>query len=166
LERERREQGGRIQTILSQAGVLAELTPVAGSTVVFTVTRRDTNPFDSWSTWLSFLTFSLVPGYSVASETLDADLAEPGDEQGPQKEHLQYESREVFFFWAPLIVYPDLLGTISGGWQSSKMNDAAKNRFPRLVQRLADDIRLRLGTAEGGASRSRVASVVCPNNLR
>jgi hypothetical protein len=161
-DRERRERGRLIQTILSDAGVLAELTPVAGSSVVFTVRIRETNPFDSWSTWLSFLTFSLVPGYSVGSKTLDVDLAEPG----PKKEHLQYEFREAFFFWVPLIVYPDLLGTTSGGWQSSKMDDADKNRFPRLVQRLADDIRVRLGNAGGEGSRSRVSGVMCPMNER
>ena len=165
-ERQRQEVGGRIQTILSEAGVPAELTPVAGSSVVFTVTLGGKNPFDSWSTLLSLFTFSLVPGYSVGSETLDVDLAEPGAEQGPKQEHLQYESRERFFFWAPLIVYPDLFASTSGGWQSSKMDDADKNLFPRLVQRLADDIRVRLGAAGAGASGSRVGTVACPKNLR
>ena len=69
--------------------------------MVFTVTLSDTNPFDSGSTWLSLFTFSLVPGYSVGRETLDVDLAEPGAEQLPKKEHLQYESRETFFSGPP-----------------------------------------------------------------
>jgi len=162
LERERRDLGGQIQTILSEAGVPAELTPVAGSWVVFRVTVGDKNPLDGWSSMLSFFTFSLVPGYSVGSQTLDVDLTEPGAEQGPKTEHLQYESREAVFFWAPLIVYPDLFLTTAGGWQSSKMDDAGKNIFPRLVQRLADEIRVRLGTAEAGASGSRVGGVACP----
>jgi hypothetical protein len=46
------------------------------------------------------------------------------------------------------------------------MDDADENRFPRLVQRLADEIRVRLGTAEGKASGSRVGGVACSKNAR
>ena len=71
-----------------------------------------------------------------------------------------------FFSWPPLIVYPDFIANTAGGWQSSKMDDADKNLFPRLVQRLADDIRVRLGAAAAWASGSRVGSVACPKHLR
>lgn len=78
-------------------------------------------------------------------------------------QHRRYESRLTTVFWVPLIVSPDVVASINGGWQSSKMEDGG-DRFRRMLQRLADDIRARPGGEDddGAATSAKAVGVTCP----
>jgi hypothetical protein len=156
-EGERRAIGDRVQKVLSQTGVPAELTSVAGSPVAFTVTLGGHYDHD-WSMWASLLTYSVVPGYMVERRTVSVDLASRDTAGGEKDERLEYEARTRRFIWLPLIVYPDFVASINGGWESAKSKDGG---FEATVARLGDDLRARLGRAGGVAPTSPAAGVVC-----
>jgi hypothetical protein len=155
FERERRKVGDRIQKQLVSAGVPAELTPVAGSPVTFTVTSSGSYEGPAWSFWLSFFTLSVVPGYFAQHTTLDVNF---GQRDAAENEHLLIGFRSQLFIWLPLLVHPDVFAGLNGGWESSKKHDDA---FDRTVERLGDELRLRLGR-DGGASRPNEGRAVCP----
>lgn len=159
IEHERKTQGDRIHAALSRAGVEAELTSSPGSPARFTVTERVQHEH-VWSGLLSFFTLSVIPGYVVDRRTLDVDLALGNPAQAGTREHLEYETRASTFIWVPLIVYPDVFVGINGGWVSAKGKDAG---FEGTVQRLADDLRHRLGRGEPDSPWSEVDGVVCPS---
>jgi hypothetical protein len=159
IERLRQGTGERMRKALSRAGVRAELTPVAGSPVTFTVTFGGTTEGAGSSLALSVLTYSIVPGYFAERRTLDVDLA--SGEGGPveKKEHLQYQARTQLFIWLPLIVHPDVIATLGGGWESAKLKD---NGFERTIGRLGDDLRARLGPQVDEPPDNGGLGVSCP----
>lgn len=158
FEAERGRAGEEIRTELAKAGVTARLESSAESPVHFTVTPGWQSEGDvSWI--LSALTFSVVPGYGAERRTLDVNLAPADATQGRRPEHLHYLMRTQIFMWLPFIVYPDLVGTLDGGWESLKKREVA---FTQMVGRLGDDIRARWG-GEGATSRPGVKEgVTCP----
>jgi hypothetical protein len=158
FEGDRRVWGEKFRDALSRAGVSAELRSTAESPVDFTIARR-LDLDGEWSMFLSMFTLSVVPGYSVQRTTLDVDFAWVDAAQVPKNEHLQYRSRKALFMWLPLIVYPDVVGGIGGGWESSKSKDGG---FDQMVGRFGDDIRARLGRAGKTPSTARGGAVACP----
>lgn len=161
FEKERLAEGDTVRNALSRAGVPAQLTSTAGSPVEFTLTRRGVEYDGIWSVVVSGLTLSLVPGYYVERRTVDVDLAWPDAAQVRKNEHLQYQSRMTVFVWLPLVVYPDIIGSINGGWESSKEKDAG---FEGMVERLGDDIRTRVGRDRETPPLSEGVGVVCPKS--
>jgi hypothetical protein len=159
FEEERLADGDTVRNALSRAGVRAQLTSTAGSPVDFTLTRRGIEYDGIWSLVVSGLTLSLVPGYYVEWRTVDVNLAWPDAARVRKNEHLQYRSRMTVFVWLPLVVYPDIFAGINGGWVSSKEKDAG---FERMVERLGDDIRTRLGRDRETTPPSEGVGVVCP----
>jgi hypothetical protein len=159
FERTRAAKGEQIRKVLARAGVPAELTPVAGSPVSFTLKSGKTYEW-GWSLFLSFFTLSLVPGYGVDVTTVDVDLSWLDADQVEKIEHLQYRSRMHFFWWLPLVVYPNIFMSINGGWESSKVKDGG---YEQILERLGDDIRTRLGreSAGPGADESPKVGVAC-----
>jgi hypothetical protein len=159
FESQRAAHGEEIRKVLARAGVPAELTPVAGSSVSFTLKSGTTYEWE-WSLFLSFLTFSLVPGYGVQLTTVDVNLSWLAADQVEKIEHLQYRSRMHVFWWLPLVVYPDFFFGISGGWESSKVTNAG---YEQILERLGDDMRTRLGreSAGAGADENPKVGVAC-----
>jgi hypothetical protein len=147
--------GHRVRTLLSQAGVPAELTAARGSPVDLTITLSNHDEGPTWSAVLSVLTVAVVPGYLVERKILDVDLAWRDRADGEKTEQLRYEARTHLFFWLPLILSPDFLWP--GGWESAKSRNGG---FKQMVERLADDIRVRRGGAE--APIPVIGGLACP----
>jgi hypothetical protein len=159
---QRADEGKRVREALSRAGVPAELTPAAGSPVDFTVTVDGDFDF-GWSATLSFLTWSVVPGYFVARRTLEVDLAWRDAAQVEKTEHLRYQARTIVFIWLPLIVVPDFELVGDYGWSSPRFDDGG---FKQIVARLGDDIRARLGGDAADPAQDPMVGVICPDRLR
>lgn len=85
---------------------------------------------------LSFLTLSAIPGYGVERTRYDVDVEYRDAAGNAWRDHLQYEDRIRYFVWLPLIVHPDFIGSINGGWTSEKVNSGLE----RVVGRLAADL--------------------------
>jgi hypothetical protein len=139
-EAQRKAAGDNYRRELAKAGVPVELTPVAGSPVDFTVTLSD-GIGNMGSFFLSFLTFSVVPGYAAERTTLGVELASHDPTPAGRPEHLRYQARTNYFIWLPLIVVPEFWFTVGDAWQSRKLDD---NGFKQMVGRLGDDLRVRL----------------------
>lgn len=152
--RDRADAGDRFRKALWRAGVTAELTPVAGSPVDFTVSVGRGLDL-GWSAYAALFTFSAVPGYFTQRTVLEADIAWNDAARTETPEHLQYEARATVLIWLPLVVAPDFWFVLADGWTSPKLDDAG---FKQLVGRLGDDLRVRLG---GGASESSPARARC-----
>jgi hypothetical protein len=148
--------GRRVQTLLSHAGVPAELTTVAGSPVDFTVTTSD---HLGWmgSAVIAITTLSVVPGYFVERKTLDVDLAWRDEGEVERTEHLQYQARTHRFIWLPLVLSPDFVWP--NGWESRRSSDGG---FKQMVERLADDIRVRRGRDDSETPIRPGGEVACP----
>jgi hypothetical protein len=154
VDHERRALGNRLRRALSHAGVRAQLTADAGSPADFTVSlREDLGPMGS--AVLSFLTLSVVPGYVEERKTLNVDIA-------GAPEHLQYQARTTLLIWLPLIVAPDILMSLSGGWQTSKIDDGG---FRQMAERLGDDLRAELGRDGTELPAPQTPGVKCGNSL-
>jgi len=124
--------------------------------VDFTVTLSESGGF-SGSAVVSLLTVGLVPGYYVEEKTLNVDLAWRDAARMERSEHLQYQARTYRFFWLPLILAPDVL--LPPGWESPKSRNGG---FKQMVERLADDIRVRRGGDGGEVPISEVGAVAFP----
>ena len=74
---------------------------------------------------LSFLTLSVVPGYVVERKTLNVDIV---GRRGATL-HLQYQARTTLLIWLPLIVAPDIILSLSGGFESPKIATAASRKW-------------------------------------
>jgi hypothetical protein len=161
LDENRRALGDRVRIALRHAGVRADLTSDAGSPVDFTVSlHSDFGP--DGSAVLSFLTLSVVPGYLVQRKTLNVDIAARDAAQGGEARHLQYQARTTLLIWLPLIVAPDVFMSLSGGWQTPKIDDGG---FREMVARLGDDLRLRLGRFGADLPPPQPPGVKCDNSL-
>jgi hypothetical protein len=151
----RNELEDRVEKVLSHAGVTA-VRSLGASPVDFTVTVRE-HFAPGWSAVVSAMTFSIVPGYFAEQKTLDVELAWRDAGQRDEMEHLHYESRTNAVIWLPLIVSMDFFMSTGGGWASSKVEDGG---LKPMIERLGDDIRVRLG--RDGAARSDGDGAVCP----
>ncbi len=126
----------------------------------FTVTEQPTEWRYGWSMFLSFVTLSVIPGYGVARMPLEVSLAWRDPGQAERQERLRYEYSLSTFIWVPLVVHPDLFAGLNGGYdESPKIAQAA---LERTVARLADDLRVRLASADPAAPPGDVAGVTCP----
>jgi hypothetical protein len=148
--------GRRVRTLLSHAGVPAELTLLAGSPVDFTVTVSDQLGWMG-SAVISITTLAVVPGYFVERKTLDVDLAWRDEAEVAKTEHLQYQARAHRFIWLPLVLSPDFVWP--GGWESRRSSDGG---FKPMVERLADDIRVRRGRDDAETPIRPSRYVACP----
>jgi len=154
VDEERRALGERLRIGLRH-------TADAGSPADFTVSLRDEfGP--NGSLFLSFLSLSVVPGYVVERKTLNVDIVGRHAAQGGAAEHLQYQARTTLLIWLPLIVAPDIVMTMSGGWQSPKIDDGG---FRQMVGRLGDDLREVLGRDERDFPAPQTPGVKCDNSL-
>jgi hypothetical protein len=147
---------GRIREALARAGVQAELVAGPGLPADFTVTLRERRYEHGWSMALSMLTFSIVPGYLAERHDVEAHVG---------LERLVYERGVDGYLWAPFIFRPDFIGSVNGGWESARykgMYEGMGAGFDETIQRLADDLRARLGREVAAAPSSEAAGVTCP----
>jgi hypothetical protein len=109
---------------------------------------------------LSFLTFSLVPGYLSEQRVVDVNLAWR-DAEGEKTEHLHYESRIHLVIWFPLVLAPDFIfpGPDFAQVRSRKMENGG---FKEMFERLGDDIKSRLGRSGAEYPVSGKGGVACP----
>lgn len=166
-----REAGAeRIREELSRAGIEADLVSPPGASARFTVTLRERRYEMGWSMFLSMFTFSIIPGYLAERYDIEVDIASRDAAKGDMREHLVYERGVDAFVWAPFIVHPDFIGSVNGAWESEKYKRIYENvqaaGFAQAVQRLADDLRARLGREGPGSPSSEVAGVSCPIESR
>src|SRR5512138_2837504 len=153
---EREELGARIREALSRAGVEADLIISSpGMPADFVVTQRERRYQHGWSMALSLLTFSIIPGYASERRDVEARIG---------RELLVYERGVNHFVWAPFIVHPDFVASVNGGWESARykeMYGGAGAGFERTVERLADDLRVRLGREDPEAPSREAVGVTC-----
>ena len=90
---------------------------------------------------ISVLTFSAIPGYyapdahfSFKFSAMDANgVTTTGD--------FSYQFRQWTFLWAPLIVYPDVVGGINGGYENTdKINRAIELIVRKFVLDAAEQL--------------------------
>ena len=144
IEEWRRAQGDRLRIPLRHAGVRAELTADVGSPVDFTVTLRS-----DLGQMGSAMDFRSSPSrwyqdISWKRETLNSGHRRARRGAGEPTEHLQYQARTTLLIWLPLIVAPDFIMSLSGGFETPTIDDGG---FKQMVGRLGDDIRARQGRA-------------------
>ena len=93
----------------------------------------------SFSVLLSLFTFSAIPGYgahdthfSFQFSAMDANgITATGD--------FSYQYRSMVFLWAPLIVYPDFVQSINGGYENrDKDNRATELLLRKFVMDAAE----------------------------
>ena len=154
----RRATANLVQRAFAEAGVTAEFSLSGSAPVDVTITLLSQFHGDT-STALSGMSFSIIPGYGGNESTLEVDLAWAGDSQVRRTDHLRYQSREHYFIWLPLIVYPDLIATAGGVWERSEKQEAG---LRRMVWRLADDIRLRVAHDGAVPPIELTGGVSCP----
>lgn len=161
LQRERLAK--RVSEALLRGGVHADLVAAPGMPARFTVIERDPRSEHLWTTILSGVTLSVIPGYSTERYTLDVVLAAPDSSQAEEgHEHLRYEAVNSISTWLPLIVSPDIVVSPLGAWISAGASDPESLAFEGMIQRLADDLRDRLGHYGDGAPWPEAGGAVCP----
>lgn len=157
----RKRLADRIRGALSLAGVDAELVR-AGSPAHFTVTEVE-KAFEHDGTFLlSLLTFSVLPGYMETVSGLQVALSVRDPQGAIQFAPLRYEAAVRVFTWLPLIVYPDLVGNMGGGWESAKSKAADGVALDGMILRLADDLRERLGRDPVPWAEREARGAFCP----
>ena len=134
-----------IQIGLARYGIDAQLGREAAGVarVRFTVTPREQTSNLGWLL-VSFFTFNAIPSYEDTTQSLDVAIFVSG--AGGTTRH-RYETRERAYYWLPLVVLPDILGTISGGWESERSRRDREAGPERIVAHLAADL-----VAAAGAS--------------
>lgn len=158
VEAHRAALGDTVRRSLSRAGVAAKLAASPGLPVDLTITLRETSA-PMWSVVLSMLTYSVVPGYGVERKTLDVDLAWDHGARTEKIEHLQYQARTNLFIWLPLIVAPDVIFAVTDGRVAPKVDDGG---LTPMIERLGDDIRVRVGNEVADVEATGRPSVHCP----
>jgi hypothetical protein len=161
LREQRMELADRIRRALSRAGVESELVAQAGSPAHFTVTEDEVRWEHDGTFILSMLTFSLLPGYLEEVHGLQVALSVRDPRGAGRVAPLKYEAVVRGFSWLPLIVHPDFIGSINGGWESAKAKNAGEVAFEGMIHRLADDLRNTLGRDGALSSWSDADGVVC-----
>jgi hypothetical protein len=158
----RKRLADRIRRTLASAGVEAELVAEAGLPAHFTVTEAEVRWEHDATFALSMLTFSVLPGYLEELHGLRVALSVRDPQGGARVAHLEYEGVVRAFTWLPLIVHPDLVGSLSGGWESEKSRHAKDAAFEGMIRQLADTLRETLGRDGALASWREADGVACP----
>jgi hypothetical protein len=163
----REDRAALIIQALSRAGVQADLVSVPGEPADFTVTLRGAEERYWWSAVLSMCTFSIIPGYLTTRYNVEVDMALRNPGKGGGREHLVYEKGVDYFNWAPIIVHPDYFAFFLGvGGESARSRQITENAetagFEETIQRLADDLRIRIGGEGPGPPSTAVVGVTCP----
>ncbi len=93
---------------------------------------RESEDFLGIYSWLlSFVTLSAIPGYFAYDSHFNIQLSAMDANGVTTTGDYFYQYRQRVFLWAPLILYPDFIGTINGGYENPDKNNHAKEQIIR-----------------------------------
>lgn len=72
---------------------------------------------------ISFFTFGAIPGYAVDQTKVDIQFVAKDENGETIQDRYNYEYRERYFLWLPLIFYPDIVMGINGGYIKKSKED-------------------------------------------